>query len=105
MIQIISKYYKAILVLAGIALLISLIWVVDVRREHTKDELKDYVDSCNRQREMYLLDIRNQLTLIKTQDSLMSLQKTKLIKNETKIKSLSNSNLHHYIDSISPRRQ
>ena len=97
MIQIISKYYKAILVLAGIALLISLIWIVDVRRKETNDaleyKLKHYMDSTNFIKEQKLKDVALQLDSVNINN-----QKTK--KDEEHIKNLSHSALQLYVDSV-----
>lgn len=110
MIQWIKNNYKGLLIVVGIILIVCAIWILDVRREKTGYdakletlELKNYVDSCNRIKDALILDANTQISALKEKDSLRSINKTNVIKNENKIKNLNHSALQLAIDTIRPK--
>jgi hypothetical protein len=94
MVQLLKANFKGILIVLGLLTSFALVWVVDVRRAHTKDELKDYIDSCERVKAAVVWDIKLQL------DSVAKNNET-LKKNEKYVKGLSHIGIQHYIDSLS----
>lgn len=91
--QVIKDNFKGILIVISLFIVFALVWVVDVRREHTKNELKDYIDSCERTKVVFIQDIKLELDSIKKDN--------KTLQNEkNKIKTLSHSALQHYSDSV-----